>query len=55
MAAQLVSLTEIANTLNAEGLRTRSRIFNRRVGRKQNIGEKRFRSDIVRRLVTRPL
>ena len=55
MAASLTSLTEIANTLNDEGLRTRARIFNRRSGAKQNVGEKRFRSDIVRRLITRPL
>ncbi len=55
MAAQLTSLNEIANTLNDEGLRTRARTFNRRDGRKQNIGEKRFRSDIIRRLITRPL
>ncbi len=55
MAASLTSLTEIANTLNADGLRTRARIFNRRSGAKQNVGEKRFRSDIVRRLITRPL
>ena len=55
MAASLTSLTEIANTLNAEGLRTRARIFNRRSGAKQNVGEKRFRSDIVRRLISRPL
>ncbi len=55
MAASLTSLTTIANTLNDEGLRTRARIFNRRNGDKQNIGEKRFRSDIVRRLITRPL
>jgi DNA invertase Pin-like site-specific DNA recombinase len=55
MAAGLTSLTEIANTLNSEGRRTRARIFNRRTGEKQNVGEKRFRSDIVRRLITRPL
>ena len=55
LAARLTSLTEIANTLNDEGLRTRARIFNRRSGAKQNVGEKRFRSDIVRRLITRPL
>ncbi len=55
MAASLTSLTEIANTLNDDGLRTRARIFNRRSGAKQNVGEKRFRSDIVRRLITRPL
>lgn len=55
LAAKLVSLTEIANTLNAEGLRTRARIFQKRDGTKKNVGEKRFRSDIVRRLITRPL
>ncbi|MBI4623632.1 MAG: recombinase family protein [Verrucomicrobia bacterium] len=55
MAAQLVSLTEIANPLNDEGLRTRARIFQKRDGTKKNVGEKRFRSDIVRRLITRPL
>jgi DNA invertase Pin-like site-specific DNA recombinase len=55
MAAGLASLTTIANTLNDEGVRTRARIFNRRNGEKQNVGEKRFRSDIVRRLITRPL
>lgn len=55
MAARLTSLTEIANTLNAQGLRTCARIFNRRSGAKQNVGGKRFRSDIVRRLITRPL
>lgn len=55
MAARLASLTEIANALNSEGLRTRARIFNRRDGTRQNVGEKRFRSDIVRRLIMRPL
>ncbi|MBI5768687.1 MAG: recombinase family protein [Verrucomicrobia bacterium] len=55
MAAKLTSLTEIANTLNDEGLRTRARIFKKRDGTKKNVGEKRFRSDIIRRLITRPL
>jgi DNA invertase Pin-like site-specific DNA recombinase len=55
MAARLISLTEIANTLNDEGLRTRARIFQKRDGTKKNVGEKRFRSDIIRRLITRPL
>ena len=55
MAAGLISLTEIANTLNDEGLRTRARIFQKRDGTKKNVGEKRFRSDIIRRLITRPL
>jgi DNA invertase Pin-like site-specific DNA recombinase len=54
-AATLTCLTTIANKLNDEGIRTRARIFNRRSGEKQNVGEKRFRSDIVRRLITRPL
>lgn len=55
MAAKLTSLTEIANTLNAEGLRTRERIFKKRDGSRENIGGKRFRSDIIRRLILRPL
>jgi DNA invertase Pin-like site-specific DNA recombinase len=55
MAAKLTSLTEIANTLNEEGLRTRARIFKKRDGARTNIGGKRFRSDIIRRLILRPL
>ena len=55
LAAKFVSLTEIANALNDEGLRTRARIFQKRDGTKKNVGEKRFRSDIIRRLITRPL
>jgi DNA invertase Pin-like site-specific DNA recombinase len=55
LAAKLVSLTEIANTLNDEGLRTRERIFKKRDGSRKNIGGKRFRSDIIRRLILRPL
>jgi hypothetical protein len=55
MTAKLTSLTAIANTLNDEGLRTRARIFKKRDGTRQNVGEKRFRSDIIRRLITRPL
>jgi DNA invertase Pin-like site-specific DNA recombinase len=55
LATKLTSLTEIANTLNNEGLRTRARIFRKRDGTRQNVGEKRFRSDIIRRLIARPL
>jgi DNA invertase Pin-like site-specific DNA recombinase len=54
-AAQLVSLTDIANALNDQGLRTRARIRQRRNGTKYAIGEKRFRTDILRRLIMRPL
>lgn len=54
-AARLVSLTEIANALNAEGIRTRARTCQRRDGTRQSIGEKRFRTDILRRLIMRPL
>lgn len=54
-AAQLVSLTDIANALNAEGIRTRARIRQRRDGTRHNIGLKRFRTDILRRLIQRPL
>lgn len=55
LAAKLTSLTEIASTLNDEGLRTRARIFKKRDGSRTNIGGKRFRSDIIRRLILRPL
>ena len=55
LAAKLTSLTDIANTLNNEGLRTRERIFKKRDGSRENIGGKRFRSDIIRRLILRPL
>ena len=54
-AAQLVSLTDIANALNDQGLRTRARTRQRRNGTKYAIGEKRFRTDILRRLIMRPL
>ena len=54
-AARLVSLTDIANTLNDEGVRTRARMRQRRDGTKYAIGEKRFRTDILRRLILRPL
>lgn len=54
-AAQLVPLTDIANVLNEEGIRTRARTRQRRDGTKYAIGEKRFRTDILRRLILRPL
>ncbi|AHF92524.1 recombinase [Opitutaceae bacterium TAV5] len=55
LASQLVPLTEIANMINSEGIRTRARIFKRRDGNREDIGGKRFRSDILRRLIKRPL
>lgn len=55
MAARLVGLAAIANTLNEEGIRTRSRTHVRRDGQKLTLGERRFRTDILRRLITRPL
>jgi DNA invertase Pin-like site-specific DNA recombinase len=55
LAARLVGLAEIANTLNDEGLRTRVRHYHSRDGQPLNIGDRRFRTDILRRLITRPL
>jgi hypothetical protein len=55
MAARLVGLAEIANTLNNEGIRTRARTQVRRSGQRVDIGQRRFRTDILRRLITRPL
>lgn len=51
LTARLASLTDIANTLNDEGLRTRPRVFKRRDGRVENVGAKRFRSDLLRKMV----
>jgi DNA invertase Pin-like site-specific DNA recombinase len=54
-AAQLVSLTKLANQLNAEGLRTRQRVFRMRDGVKVIVGGKRFRSDAIRHMIQRPV
>ena len=54
-AAQLVSLTDVANTLNAEGHRTKARVFQRRDGSRQNVGARRFRSDHLRKIVRNPI
>lgn len=50
-AANLGSLTELANTLNGEGRRTKERIFNRREGSQQTVGGRLFRSDGLRLIV----
>jgi DNA invertase Pin-like site-specific DNA recombinase len=47
-AAQLVPLTDIANTLNAQGHRTKPRTFVRRDGTAQQVGANHFRSDGLR-------
>jgi DNA invertase Pin-like site-specific DNA recombinase len=54
-AARLVSLTEIANCLNSEGLRTKVRIFQRRDGRREEVGGRRFRSDKLRKIIESPI
>ena len=54
-AAKLVSLTDVANELNAAGLRTRVRTLQRRDGRAENIGGGPFRSDGLRLLIRNPL
>ncbi|MDD3179477.1 MAG: recombinase family protein [Opitutaceae bacterium] len=50
-AARLVSLTRLANDLNAEGLRTRVRVFRRRDGNRETVGGKPFRSDHLRKMI----
>ena len=50
-AARLVSPTEIANVLSADGVRTKSRIYQRRNGTKVRVGGIRFRSDTIRRVI----
>lgn len=54
-AAQLVPLTDIANSLNAEGHRTKSRVFTRRDGSTEEIGGNHFRSDGLRLILTNPI
>jgi len=54
-AGQLVSLTDIANTLNAEGLRTKERHLHRRDGSTETVGARVFRSDGIRLILRNPL
>lgn len=55
LAARRVGLAAIANLLNAEGQRTRTRQHRSRTGEPMPVGNRRFRTDILRRLITRPL
>lgn len=54
-AAKLVSLTDVANALNAEGLRTKERVMQRRDGNAETIGGRFFRSDGLRLLIRNPI
>lgn len=54
-AAQMVSMTDIANTINAEGHRTKIRVFQRRDGAKENVGGNPFRSDHVQKIIRSPI
>ncbi len=54
-AAQLVSLTDISNALNAEGLRTPERVMQRRDGTSEIWGGRIFRSDGLRLIIRNPL
>lgn len=52
--AKLVPLQEIANSLNAEGLRTKERMWRRRDGSVEAVGQRIFRSDGLRIIVRNP-
>lgn len=54
-AAGLMTLTDLANRLNAEGFRTKERYFRRRDGTREVVGQQRFRSDGLRKLITNPI
>ena len=54
-AAELISLTDLANLLNAEGFRTKQRFLRRRDGTREVIGQQLFRSDGLRLLITNPI
>ncbi|EIP98777.1 site-specific recombinase, DNA invertase Pin [Opitutaceae bacterium TAV1] len=53
--ARLVSLTAIANTLSAEGIRTRRRTHRRRDGSPRELGGVRFNSFVLGRLIRNPI
>jgi len=55
MAAQLLPLTEVAAVLNAENLKTRTRVFRRRDGSLETIGGKKFRTDSLLKLINNPI
>jgi DNA invertase Pin-like site-specific DNA recombinase len=54
-AARLRSLTDIANRLTEEGVRTRERIFKRRGGQRVTVGGKAIKSDWLRHLIKNPI
>jgi len=54
-ASKLVSLEQIAEALNREGLRTRARLFRRTDGSERTVGQKRFRSDGLRLMIVNPV
>lgn len=54
-AARLVSLTDLANQLNDEGLRTKQRPWRRRDGTELIVGGRKFRSDGLRLLIRNPI
>lgn len=54
-AAKLVSLSDLANILNAEGFRTKQRLMRRRDGTREVAGKQLFRSDGLRLLITNPM
>ncbi len=55
LAARLVPLQEIANALNADGLRTRQRPLRRRDGSVDTIGGNLFRDDGLRQMIRNPI
>jgi DNA invertase Pin-like site-specific DNA recombinase len=54
-ASQLVSLTDLANELNAEGIRTKARVWRRRDGSEVTVGGRMFRSDGLRLMIRNPI
>lgn len=54
-AEKLISLTVLAEELNAKSLRTRKRIFTSRDGSKREVGGRRFRSDWLRAMIRNPI
>lgn len=53
--AKLVTPTDIANALNAEGHRTKSRVWKRRDGAQTEVGGNYFRDDGIKLILTNPI
>ncbi|MFC1497166.1 recombinase family protein [Verrucomicrobiota bacterium] len=55
LAVKLRNSTEVCNTLNEQGNRTKKSVWTRKDGTEKTVGERRFQPDKVKRLIANPL